>query len=65
MNASKENARRAKRALATFSESKFPHIIQACKTIADFLDAAERKLPSEAAFEADKRRRQEKSFARS
>jgi hypothetical protein len=59
MNASKENARQARTALDGMVESTPSLAVQFEKDVqhlSDFLAAAERKLPSEAAYKREKHR---------
>jgi hypothetical protein len=62
MNASKENARKAKKFLAELLDPNPAIAGDGPKEfLQQFLDAAERKLPTEAAFKADKKRSKAKT----
>lgn len=58
MNASKENAVRAKELLGKMTLCQFDHNSQ--QFIYEFLEVAIKKLPSEAAFQKEKERRKVK-----
>ncbi len=60
MNASKENARQARSALDSMVQSMPSLAVQSEKNVQhlrEFLAAAERKLPSEAAYKREKHRK--------
>lgn len=57
MNASKENARKAKKAFARIAKHQGLDFHSEIKMVESFLDASERKLPTEAAYKREKQRR--------
>jgi hypothetical protein len=70
MNASKENARKARAALSTLlgtaavQRGEVLFNADALEQLQGFIAAAERKLPSEAAYKADKARRKQAKIAK-
>ena len=64
MNASKENARKCLADLGRLEQgADLPNRMNQVGNIRKFLQAAERKLPTEAAYQRDKKRRREKAKA--
>jgi hypothetical protein len=63
MNASKENARKANSYAYDLSESLRGKHAEKMLFLRDFLSAAERKLPTEQAFNRDRQRRRDKAKA--
>ena len=65
MNASKENVRKCQRILSTAQRAKEQVMVSEkdAETLSQFLAAAERKLPSEAAFKRDRAKRRAKATA--
>lgn len=61
MNASKENAKRAQEIFKAIQAHKVSTYHEGALFLTQFLEAAERKLPTEAAFKRDRQRRKEKA----
>ena len=63
MNASKENCRKAREYFIEIVNEADPTLTERRRFIGEFLDAAEKKLPTEDAFKRDKKSKKAKQLA--